>query len=85
MSDPTRPTPLDPIPLPHSTFPWGIEVFHRTLKGGCRLKDRQLGTAQRLQACLGVDMVVAWRLYPLTPLGREVPEHPGTTFFEEVE
>ena len=64
---------------------WGIEVFHRTLKSGCRIKDRQLGTAERLQACLGVDMVVAWRIYHLTMLGREVPEHPCTAFFEEVE
>ena len=64
---------------------WGIEVFHRTLKTGCRTKDRQLGTADRLQACLGVDMVVAWRIFHLTMLGREVPEHPCTVFFEEIE
>jgi hypothetical protein len=64
---------------------WGIEVFHRTLKSGCRIKDRQLGNAERLQACLGVDMVVAWRIYHLTMLGRELPEHPCTAFFEEVE
>jgi hypothetical protein len=64
---------------------WGIEVYHRTLKSGCRIKDRQLGTAERLQACLGVDMVVAWRIYHLTMLGREVPEHPCTAFFDEVE
>lgn len=64
---------------------WGIEVFHRTLKSGCRIRDRQLGTADRLQACLGVDMVVAWRIYHLTMLGREVPEHPCTAFFEDVE
>jgi hypothetical protein len=64
---------------------WGIEVFHRTLKSGCRIKDRQLGTAKRLQACLGIDMVVAWRIYHLTMLGREMPEHPCTAFFEEVE
>ena len=64
---------------------WGIEVFHRTLKSGCRIKDRQLGSAKRLQACLGVDMVVAWRIYHLTMLGREMPEHPCTVFFEEVE
>ncbi|MGI9303145.1 MAG: IS4 family transposase [Gammaproteobacteria bacterium] len=64
---------------------WGIEVFHRTLKSGCRIKDRQLGTAERLQACLGIDMVVAWRIYHLTMLGREVPQHPCTVFFEEVE
>jgi hypothetical protein len=64
---------------------WGIEVFHRTLKSGCRIKDRQLGSAERLQACLGIDMVVAWRIYHLTMLGREVPDHPCTVFFEEVE
>jgi hypothetical protein len=64
---------------------WGIEVYHRTLKSGCRIKDRQLGTAERLQACLGVDMVVAWRIYHLTMLGREMPEQPCTAFFEEVE
>ena len=26
---------------------WGIEVYHRTLKSGCRIQDRQLGTADR--------------------------------------
>ena len=64
---------------------WGIEVYHRTLKTGCRTKDRQLGTADGLQACLGVDMVIAWRIFHLTMLGREVPEHPCTVFFEEIE
>ena len=60
---------------------WGIEVYHRTLKSGCRIKDRQLGTADRLEACLGVDMVVAWRIYHLTMLGREIPDLPCTVFF----
>ena len=64
---------------------WGIEVYHRTLKTGCRIKDRQLGTADQLKTCLGVDMVVAWRIYHLTMLGREVPEHPCTVFFEDIE
>jgi hypothetical protein len=64
---------------------WGIEVYHRTLKSGCRIKDRQLGSAERLEACLGVDMVVAWRIYHLTMLGREVPDHPCTVFFEDIE
>ena len=45
---------------------WGIEVYHRTLKSGCRLKDRQFRTTDRLEACLGVDMVIAWRIYHLT-------------------
>jgi hypothetical protein len=64
---------------------WGIEVYHRTLKSGCRILDRQLGSAENLQACLGVDMVVAWRIYHLTMLGREIPDHPCTVFFEDVE
>jgi hypothetical protein len=64
---------------------WGIEVYHRTLKSGCRIKDRQLGTADRIETCLGVDMVVAWRIYHLTMLGREVPEVPCTVFFKDVE
>jgi hypothetical protein len=64
---------------------WGIEVYHRTLKSGCRIKDRQLGTADRLETCLGVDMVVAWRIYHLTMLGREVPDTACTVFFKDVE
>jgi hypothetical protein len=64
---------------------WGIEVYHRTLKSGCRIKDRQLSTADRLETCLGIDMVVAWRIYHLTMLGRETPELPCTVFFKDIE
>ena len=62
---------------------WGIEVFHRTIKSGCRIEDRQLGTADSLQACLAIDMVVAWRIYNMIKLGREVPDSPCSVFFEE--
>jgi hypothetical protein len=64
---------------------WGIEVFHRTLKSGCRIEDRQLGDADRLEACLAIDMVVAWRIYHLTKLGREVPDLPADVFFDQDE
>lgn len=64
---------------------WGIEVYHRTLKSGCRIQDRQLGTATGLQACLGVDMVVAWRVFHLAMLGRETPDLPCTVFFTDDE
>ncbi len=63
----------------------GIEIFHRTLKSGCRIKDRQLETTDRLEVCLGVDMVVAWRIYYLTMLGRETPDAPCTVFFKDIE
>jgi hypothetical protein len=34
---------------------------------------------------LAIDMVVAWRIYHLIKLGREVPDSPCTVFFEEAE
>jgi len=64
---------------------WGIEVFHRVLKSGCQIETRRLGQADRLEACLGIDLVVAWRIYHLTKLGRETPAVPCTVYFEEHE
>lgn len=64
---------------------WGIEIYHRTLKSGCLIEQRQLGDADSIEACLAIDMVVAWRVYHLTKLGREVPDVPCTIFCEEDE
>jgi hypothetical protein len=64
---------------------WSIEIFHRTLKSGCRIEDRRLADAGNLQACLALDMVVAWRVLYLTHLGRQTPDLPCSIFFEEEE
>ncbi len=64
---------------------WGIEIYHRTLKSGCKIEERQLGHADRIETCLAIDMVVAWRIFHLTKLGRETPDVPCTVFFEESE
>jgi hypothetical protein len=64
---------------------WGIEIYHRTLKSGCKIENRQLGSADRIETCLAVDMVVAWRIYHLTKLGRENPNAPCTVFFADHE
>lgn len=64
---------------------WGIEIFHKTLKSGCKIEKRQLGTAERISSCLALDMVVAWRVYYLTKQGRETPDVPCSVFFEENE
>jgi len=64
---------------------WQIEVYHRTLKSGCRIEERQLGSAQRLEACLAIDLVVAWRIFHLAKLGRETPDVPCTVYFEEAQ
>lgn len=64
---------------------WTIEVFHRTLKSGCLIENRQLGSANRLEACLAIDLVVAWRIHHLTKLGRETPDVPCSVYFEEAQ
>lgn len=64
---------------------WGIEIYHRTLKSGCKIEMRQLGSADRTESCLAIDMVVAWRICHLTKLGREAPDVPCTVFSEEAE
>jgi hypothetical protein len=64
---------------------WGIEIYHKTLKSGCKIEERQLGNADSIEACLAIDMVVAWRVFHMTKLGRETPDVPCTVFCEEDE
>jgi hypothetical protein len=64
---------------------WQIELYHRVLKSGCKVEDRQLQSAKQLINCLMLDVVVAWRILLMTKLGREVPELPCTVVFEEYE
>lgn len=64
---------------------WGIEVYHRTIKSGCRVEDRRLDDAQGIEACLAIDLVVAWRVYWFTMIGREKPETPCDQMLSEDE
>ena len=60
---------------------WGIEVYHRILKSGCRVEAHQLEHARRLCNCVAIDMLVAWRIHHLTSLGQETPDVPCTVYF----
>lgn len=64
---------------------WGIEIYHRTLKSGCKIQDRRLDDADRLEACLAIDMLVAWRVHSMVYLGREDPNLPCDIILEEGE
>jgi hypothetical protein len=64
---------------------WTIETYHRILKSGCRVEERQFGDAENIQRYLALDAVVAWRVLFLTMLAREVPDLPCTTVFEDHE
>jgi len=64
---------------------WGIEIYHRVIKSGCRIEDRQLGTETRIENCLAIDLVVAWRVFHLTMLGRECPDLPASVCLDDLE
>jgi hypothetical protein len=53
---------------------WQIEVLHKVLKSGCKVEQRQLETAARLQRVVMLDLIVAWRVLGLCKAGRETPE-----------
>jgi hypothetical protein len=64
---------------------WGIEEYHRTLKSGCRIENRQLADRTVWQNCLAIDLVVAWRIEHIKKLSRTTPHAPCTVAFEEHE
>lgn len=55
---------------------WQIEVIHKVLKSGCKVEQRQLETAPRLERALSIDLVVAWRILALCKAARELPDDP---------
>jgi hypothetical protein len=56
------------------TTRWNIEIYHKVIKSGCRIKDRLLHTSDSIRACLAIDLVVAWRVFSLVKLSREQPD-----------
>jgi len=61
---------------------WGIEVWHRILKSGCRIEARQLASGERLQRCLTLYSVIAWRIFYATMLARAVPDMPCSVLLD---
>jgi len=41
---------------------WGMDVWPRLLTSGCRLDARQVGPGARLQRCVTLSSVLAWRV-----------------------
>jgi hypothetical protein len=56
---------------------WLIEEWHKALKSGCRATRRQLHTAARLEALVGLLGVEAVRLLQLRALARAEPGRPA--------
>jgi hypothetical protein len=66
-------------------FRWRIEEWHRVLKSGCGVLERQNQTAESLSRAISIDAVVAWRIMVLALLGREIPELPCELLFNSWE
>jgi hypothetical protein len=64
---------------------WGIEIYFRILKSGCKVEESQLETAERFLPYLALCMIVAWRVYYVMMLGRECPDLPCDIAFDEDE
>ncbi len=71
--------------LRYYTYRWLIERFHYTLKSGCKLEERQLREATRLQRLLAVFSLVAWKLLWLTYQARQTPDAPCTVILQSHE
>jgi hypothetical protein len=64
---------------------WGIEQWHRVLKSGCRIEQRQLASFERLKRLLTVYAVIAWRILYATMLARLVPDMACTAILNDDE
>jgi Transposase DNA-binding/Transposase Tn5 dimerisation domain len=54
-----------------------IEEYHKALKTGCRVEERQYRTAQRLEAITGFLAIMALRLLQLKSVARTEPDRPA--------
>jgi len=55
---------------------WEIKIYFQVLKKGCQIQKLQHETPERFEACLGIYILVAWRLLCLSLLARQYPERP---------
>jgi Transposase DNA-binding/Transposase Tn5 dimerisation domain/Transposase DDE domain len=53
---------------------WMVEIFFRVLKSGCRVEERRFKHIDNFLPCLGIYMIVGWRVLMVCRLGRSCPE-----------
>jgi len=49
---------------------WRIEDWHKVLKSGCNIEERQLQTWERMEVLLSMYSVIAWKVLELRELAR---------------
>lgn len=61
---------------------WQVEVYFKILKSGCRIEASQIETFHRYRNFLAIMMVVGWRIFHMTTLGRAHPDLPCTAILD---
>lgn len=64
---------------------WTIEEWHKVLKTGCKIEDRQLETWERIEVLLSVYSVIAWKVLELRDLARGASRRSPDVFLTESE
>jgi hypothetical protein len=64
---------------------WGIEIWHKVLKSGCKVEDCMLEAAERLQRYLTLFSIIGVRLMHVAYLARAHPNLPATDVFSVME
>jgi len=64
---------------------WGIEIWHKVLKSGCKVEDCLLEEAERLKRYLTLFSIIGVRLMHVAYLARAQPDLPASEVFSVVE
>jgi hypothetical protein len=63
---------------------WLIEEYHKCLKSGCAVEKRQLEQSDRLEALLGILVVIAVRLLALKQQVHQKPQSPALEHVDQL-
>ena len=63
--------------LPPSSITWKV-------RSGCRIENIAHETAERVRRAIALNLAIAWRIMPMTLLGRETPDLPYEVLAQEL-
>jgi hypothetical protein len=64
---------------------WRIEIFFKILKSGCKVDESKLRTANALSKMISLNCIIAWRIFWLTMINRELPVVSPQIVFSDIE
>jgi len=64
---------------------WTIEIYHRVLKSGCNVENCRLETFDRIKRCITLYSIIAWRLFWMTKINKQIPDAKCTLIFSTEE